>query len=201
MPAHLKSLVDEDKLSDQRHIKELARRKEAARVEQELADKQHKYLLTQESERHRIRLAETQQRQAAEAAARQRQHDLEVRQKRDVAAAEAVGIREKHQLELNQQSALATQRQQIEDRDRGRQYTHMREMSALEEQKQKALTWEQDRANEKQHVRQMQYLEKQDQSVRMRALQMKEVAAAARGANAGIAPPGQQRMLDWATVD
>lgn len=201
MPAHLKLLVDEDKLADQRHAKDLARRKDAARVEQELVSRQHMSLLAQESERSRIRIAESQQREAMEAASRQRQIELEIRQKHELAAAEAIAMRERHQLELNQQSAFATQRQQIEDRDRNKQFVHSQAMSALEEQKQKALTWESDRANEKQHTRQLQLLEKQDQSVRMRAQQMQEVAAAARNANAGIAAPGQQRMLDWATVD
>lgn len=148
MPAHLKAMVDQEKLNELKHAKELQRRQEEARVERELADRNHKHLMDQAAARRRHEVMESQQREAQKAAADVRRHEAEKRHKRELALAEAQSLREKHQLEINQQSALATQRQQIEDRDRARIHRHQQEMNALEVER--AIN--QSRANEQQHV-------------------------------------------------
>jgi hypothetical protein len=159
MPAHLKAMVDQEKLEDLRHAKDLQRRQEEARVSRELADRNHKHLLDQATARHRLEAMEAQQREAQKAAADLRSREAEKRHKHEVAAAEAHSLRERHQLEINQQAALAMQRQQIEDRDRTRAFQHKKQLDSLESQReqerlanQKALTWDQDRMSEQQHV-------------------------------------------------
>jgi ankyrin repeat protein len=159
MPPHLKSMVDQEKLDDLKHAKELKRREEEARIERELADRNHKHLMDQAIARHRLEVVEAQQREAQDAAADIRRHEAEKRHKREIATVEAQNLHNKHQLEISQQAALAMQRQQVEDRDRDRAFRHKKEMNQLEKQReqerlanQKALTWEQDRANEQLHV-------------------------------------------------
>lgn len=132
MPAHLKAMVDQEKIDELKMAKELQRRQEQARIERELADRNHKHLMDQAAARHRHELLEAQQREAQLAAAEMRRQEAEKRHRRDLAAAEAQALREKHQLEVNQQAALAMQRQQIEDRDRGRAARHQQVMNGLE---------------------------------------------------------------------
>jgi hypothetical protein len=159
MPAHLKAMVDQEKLEELKHRNVLLRRQEEARIERELAVKHHRQLMDQAAARQRLEQVEAQQREAREAAADVRRQEAERRHRRELAAAEAQSLREKHQLEINQQAALAMQRQQIEDRDRAQAFQHKKQMDQLDAQRererlanQKALTWEQDRANEQQHV-------------------------------------------------
>jgi hypothetical protein len=91
---------------------------------------------------------EAQQREAQLAAAEMRRQEAEKRHKRDLAAAEAQSLHEKHQLEVNQQAALAMQRQQIEDRDRGRAHRHQQLMNGLELER----ASNEGRVGEQQHV-------------------------------------------------
>ena len=148
MPAHLKAMVDQEKLEELKHKKELQRRQEQARIEREIADKNHKHLMEQAAIRHHHEALEAQQREAQRLAADLRRQETEKRHKREIALAEAQSMREKHQLEINQQSALATQRQQIEDRDRIRMHSHQQQMNALEVER----AANQARMNEQQHV-------------------------------------------------
>jgi hypothetical protein len=148
MPAHLKAMVDQEKLEELKHKKDLQRRQEEARIQREMADRNHKHLMDQAAARHRQEAMEAQQREAQLAAADMRRQQAEKRHKHEVALAEAQSLREKHQLELNQQSALAIQRQQIEDRDRARIHRHQQEMNALENER----AANQSRVNEQQHV-------------------------------------------------
>jgi hypothetical protein len=240
MPAHLKAMVDQEKIDELKMAKELQRRQEQARIERELADRNHKYLMDQAAARHRHELLEAQQKEAQQAAAEVRRQEAEKRHKRDLATAEAQSLREKHQLEVNQQAALAMQRQQIEDRDRVRAHRHQQQMNGLELER----TTNEGRVNDQQHVstsrfstincatinknraatynnlvqkfplirqqiRQLQLLDRQDQSIRIRAEQMRSVAQAAQHANANVGltgpntqPPKQIGFgNEWATVD
>ena len=148
MPAHLKAMVDQEKIDELKHAKDMQRRQEEARVERELADRNHKYLMDQAAARHRQEAMEAQQRETQQAAADLRRREAETRHKRELAIAESQSLREKHQLEINQQSALATQRQQIEDRDRARAHTHQQRMNALELER----ATNESRVNEQNHV-------------------------------------------------
>lgn len=222
MPAHLKAMIDQEKIEELKHAKELQRRQEQARVERELADRNHKHLMDQATARHRHEAMEAQQREVQRAAADVRRQEAEKRHKGEIALAEAQSLRDKHQLEINQQSALATQRQQIEDRDRARAHRHQQQMNALELERttnesrlndqnlvSRAESCKHDRLTDDFQARQMQLLERQDQSVRMRANEMRSVAQAAQVANTnvGLNGPGTQppRQIgfgnDWATVD
>ena len=203
LPQHLKQAVDAEALVNRQHAEALRRRKEVAQIDQEIGDRQHQRTL-----------AQAQQLEAHEIQASQQRHNMELSRKHELGRVEVQTMRDRQALEMQHQANMSTQRQQIEDRDRTREYAHIKQINQLEHDKeqkrlggQRQLLLEQDRVHANQHGRHLQMLDKQDQSVRFRAEKLKEVAAAARGANAIAGPGGQQRPLqlgfgeDWATVD
>ncbi|KIV99405.1 hypothetical protein, variant [Verruconis gallopava] len=211
MPAHLKAIVDQERLEEQRLTNDIRRRQEEDRVLREIADRNHQQLLDQQRARYREEEIEARQREARESAADARRREAERAHRLEMANNERQSLRDRHQLEINQQAALATQRQQIEDRDRARALQHEQQLAALATERradERRLAIEQDRLHERQHQRHLELVERQDQSVRKRASEMRRVAEAARAANAGYglnSTGARQRQInfgnDWATVD
>jgi hypothetical protein len=194
VPKHIEDMLNMQSLLSLQAAQDIKRIEQKALAAQRIMNDDHQLALAQSNERHQTKLSQAQQLEAYEARASQRKHEEEKRM-----------IGERHQLTLQNEAAAAVQRRQILDTDRGREFAHTESMALLETETlkkrtsiQRKLITEQESAAARQQDRNLLLLNRQDESVRIRAKEMKAVAGLAGNNN-------QQLRLEsgneWGTVD
>jgi hypothetical protein len=194
VPKHIEDILNMESLRALNHEQDIKRMEEKALAAQKIMNNDHQLALAHSNERHQTTLSQAQQLEAYEARASQRKHAEENRI-----------IGERHQLTLQNEAAAAVQRKQILDNDRSQEFAYTKKMALFENEtmekrtsNQRKLITEQESAAIRQHDRSLQILNRQDESVRVRAKEMKAVAGLTGNQN-------QQLRLEsgneWGTVD
>jgi hypothetical protein len=194
VPKHIEDILNMQSLLSLQAAQDIKRMEEKALAAQKIANEDHQLALAHSNERHQTTLSQAQQLEAYEARAYQRKHEEEKRI-----------MSERHQLTLQNEAAAAVQRKQIVDTDRNREFSYTKNMALLETETlekrtsiQRKLITEQESAAARQQDRNLLLLNRQDESVRIRAKEMKAVAGLAGNQN-------QQLRLEsgneWGTVD
>jgi hypothetical protein len=196
VPKHIEDILNTQSLLSLQVAQDIKRMEEKALAAQRIMNDDHQLALAHSNERHQTTLSQAQQLEAYEARASQRRHEEEKR---------IMG--ERHQLNLQNEAAAAVQRKQIVDTDRNREFAHTKKMALLETETlekrtsiQRRLITEQESAATRQQDRNILLLNRQDESVRIRAKEMKAVAGLTGNQN-----QNQQLRLEsgneWGTVD
>ena len=207
LPPEIASFVARQALVDREHQLTLQRRRESAMLEMELGQMQHQRMLEQSASRTLATLDEGRQIESRELESIQRRHTLALTHQQQIQQDRLSAINEQNRIQLQNERDAAVQRRRITDADQTAEANHRRNVASIEQQSADAtaniqlrLLRSQEEVASRQHDRSLALIGRQDESVRLKARELAQVAEAQRRVQS-TSQLRLENVSEWGSVD